>query len=64
MLVVVLDDCVTEAKDAPSLSVILAKSASEHVSQSTLYTTTTSTRPTLMSSNGSYSAGHSIEPPE
>src|SRR5438093_10679536 len=50
--VVVLNCCVTDTKETPlasKISTILAKSASERVSRSILYTTTTSTLPSRIS---------------
>ena len=65
--VVVLNCWVTATNDTPlpsKISTILAKSANERVSRSTLYTTTTSTCPFLMSSSSRCSAGRSMLPPE
>ena len=67
MLVVVLKDWVTETKLISALSIAstsLAKSSSERVSLSTLYTTTMSILPAAISASSRWSAGRSIVPPE
>src|SRR4051794_5208773 len=67
MLVVVLKDWVTETNETPSASKIstsLAKSASERVSRSTLYTTTTSICLERIAASRRCIAGLSREPPE
>jgi hypothetical protein len=67
MLVVVLNAWVTDTNDTPcasKTSTILAKSVSDRVNRSTLYTTTTSILPARMSSSIRCSAGRSIVPPE
>jgi hypothetical protein len=64
---VVLNCWVTETNDTPlpsKISTILAKSASERVSRSTLQVTTASTLPAWMSARSCRNAGRSIVAPE
>ena len=65
--VVVLNCWVTETNEAPfasRISTILAKSASDRVSRSTLYTTTVSILLAWMSARSCWRAGRSRLPPE
>jgi len=64
---VVLNCWVTDTKETPrasNTSTILAKSASERVRRSTLYTTTTSTPPASIAASSPRRAGRSMLPPE
>src|SRR5262249_25874120 len=67
MLELVLKDWVTDTNETPwasNSSMSLAKSASERVSRSTLYTSTMSILPARTSAKSSCSAGRSSEAPE
>jgi hypothetical protein len=67
MLELVLKDCVTDTNETPwasNSSMSLAKSASERVSRSTLYTSTMSIWPARTSAKSCCSAGRSSEAPE
>jgi hypothetical protein len=65
--VVVLNCWVTETKETrcfSNVSIIRAKSKSERLRRSTLYTITQSTRPAWMSASRRFTAGRSMFPPE